>query len=252
MSKYCYYFKFILFVTGQGEKEHLPKMFSSLSQSGICTFKVCEFVGQRRPITSPDRKVRMIRTGKKIPDKDLQKIGFPARKYIDEDRCNRVILIDDLEEDSKNEADEKFSRYRDAFDLALNDKKGRASVHFLVNMLEAYFFADPDALNKALKLEPPVDKYDGDVETIRHPKNRLKKIFSDYRETEHPGLILDSLNLDIVLENPQYCSSLRTCIKWIVDQLKNYPNSQELEALLEFEERFNLKIGELYRVTSNQ
>ncbi|MGK7872386.1 MAG: DUF4276 family protein [Xenococcaceae cyanobacterium] len=251
MSEQCYHFKFILFVTGKGEKQRLSKMFDSLSSSKICTFAVKEFFGQRRPITSQKRLARMAGKGQQIPNRDFEQIGAPARRYIEHDKCNRVILIDDLEKISKDEAIETFHRYRTAFDKALKSKKGRASVHFLVNMLEAYFFAHPDALNIALALKPPVEPHDGDVEAIQNPKSQIKKIFPGYSETKHPELILDLIDLDIVLANPKYCSSLRTCVKWIVNQLKDYPDQEYFDSL-NFEERFHLRTGQLYTVTSSQ
>ena len=48
-----------------------------------------------------------------------------------------------------------------------------ASVHFLVNMLEAYYFAHAAATNGVLGTE--LEDFEGDVESIRHPKNDLKK-----------------------------------------------------------------------------
>ncbi len=246
-----YHFKFILFVTGKGEQQHLPKMFKSLSKSKICSFTVGEFVGQLRPITSPKRIPRMVGTGQQLPNGDFERIGAPARRYIQEDPCHLLMLIDDLEGISEDEAMATFNRYRKALDSGLGNDKRRASVHFLVNMLEAYFFADSNALNSALNLEPPVGPHDGDVEAIQHPKNKLKRIFPAYRETEHPGLILDLLDLDVVLSNPNHCASLRTCIKWIVDQIKTYPNQTYFDEL-NFERRFHLTTDKLYDVTANQ
>ncbi len=252
MSKQCYHFQFILFVTGKGEKEHLPKLFSKLSSSSICTFTVREFLDQRRPITSQNRIARMTRTGQKLPTKDFERIGAPARRYINDDQCNRVLLIDDLEEISKEEAVEKFRRYRAALDAALDSPdRRRASVHFLVNMLEAYFFAQPDAINVALELETPIPSQDIDVESIRNPKSRLRQLFPAYNEIEHAALILDLLELDTILANSIHCSALRTCVKWIVDQLREYPDQAYFDSLT-FEERFHLHDGALYEVTKDQ
>jgi hypothetical protein len=251
MSTLCFHFKFILFVTGKGEKEHLPKMFRSLEKSGICSFDVKEFLGQRRPITAPKRRAEMVKTGKKIPDKDFDQIGAPARRELRANHCARVILIDDLEESGRAQAAEIFLRYRNALDSALGTEKNRASVHFLVNMLEAYFFAHIDALNSALAITPPIEPIDGDVESIPHPKGELKKQFPAYREIEHPAQILDLIDLDIVLGNADYCASLRTCVKWIVAQCKEYPE-QEYFTSLNFEKRFHLRTGQLYAVTDNQ
>lgn len=252
MPKECYYFRFGLFVTGEGEEEHLPKLFSALSQSGICSFYVKRRIPQLRPITSKQRKARMVRTGQIIPDKNFNSIAVPARRYLQADKCNRVILIDDLEWSDKWEPQQMFERYRSVLDAGLSATlKHKASVHFLVIMLEAYFFAHPDALNHALNLAPPVAQHDGDVETIRNPKSRLRQLFPDYNERDHAGLILDRLDLDIVLSNPECCSSLRTCVKWIVDQLKAYPDQETFNAF-NFDERFHLQEGQLYPVTADQ
>jgi len=186
-----------------------------------------------------------------LPNRDFEEIGIPARRYIQANPCYRVILIDDLEGISEVEAIATFNRYRKALDMGLGKHKGLASVHFLVNMLEAYFFADSDALNLALNLDPPVDFDNGDVETIKHPKNKLKEIFPAYRETEHPGLVLDLLDLDVVLSNPDYCASLRTCVKWIVHRIETYADGEYLKKL-DFEGRFHLTTGKLYDVSANQ
>lgn len=56
----CYYFHFGLIVTGKGEREHLPKLFKSLMSSNICTFSVIEFIGQRTPISSEKKILKML------------------------------------------------------------------------------------------------------------------------------------------------------------------------------------------------
>lgn len=219
----CYHFKFVLFVTGRGEEQHLPKLFRQIAASGLCSFVVKEFIGQRRPITSPRRIARMVRSGQKLSKKDFYKFA-PARQYIEADPCNRILFIDDLEASSRDEANEKFSRYRIALDTVLGDKKERASVHFFANMLEAYFFAHPEAVNFALEVDPPIQAYDGDVEAIVHPKDALEEILNKvgkkYDEIESSGMILNYLELEEVLSDPNTCVYLRTCVKWIVDQIR--------------------------------
>jgi hypothetical protein len=208
----CYFFKFGLFVTGEGERNHLPKLFKSLTKSGICSFEVIRFIGQRSPITSDKKKLKMVGSGKTIPDRDVQEIGMPARTYLSENRCAYVLLVDDLEHDRRNQAQEIFNRYRQAFDKILQEEKHRASVHFLVNMLEAYYFADAVAINKVL--ETCLSDYSGDVETIRHPKNELKKLYPGFDEVENGGSILDCLNIEHVLSRRDTCASLRTIFAW--------------------------------------
>ena len=133
----CAYFRFGLIVTGETEEEHLPKLFKSLMATGICTFEVVRRVGQLDAITSEER-LRALGNRKDIPSKEA-KIGLAARRYIEVDDCRFVLLIDDLEYDRKDQAQQVFDRYRLAFDRILNELKHRASVHFLVNMLEAYY-----------------------------------------------------------------------------------------------------------------
>ncbi|MGB1253076.1 MAG: hypothetical protein ACPG8W_20855 [Candidatus Promineifilaceae bacterium] len=250
IDEQCYHFVFILFVTGRGEEKHLPKMFGSIANSGLCSFVVKEFIGQRKPITSQKRTARMVGTGKVVTDKDFAKFA-PARRYISASSCNRILFIDDLEESSRHEVDEKFARYRTVLNTVLGEHKERAAVHFLVNMLEAYFFAHPDAVNIALELEPPLEPYDGDVETIIHPKNRLKKIVPAYNEVDSAGSILEYLDLDEVLSEPKACAFLRTCIKWVVDELRSYPDPATFKNQ-NFDERFHLQVGTLSQTTMSQ
>ena len=159
---------FGLIVTGKGEKEFLPDLFRSVAASGRCTFKVIRRIGQRGPVTSPKRKLRMLGSGKAVPDRDASEIGLPARGFLSShDRY--VLLVDDLEADRSQVMQEVFGRYRAALDTVLSeDQARRAAVHFFVNMLEAYYFADTCAVNDVLDTE--LADFAGDVESIRHPK----------------------------------------------------------------------------------
>jgi len=111
----------------------------------------------------------MVGRGEIIPDKD-EDIGLKARKFLGEGH-DFILLIDDLEHDRAEEAEEVYARYRAALDVMLTPRglESRASVHFLVNMLEAYYFADATAVNSVLGTD--LEDFDGDVETIPHPKN---------------------------------------------------------------------------------
>ena len=51
----CTYFHFGLIITGETEQQHLPKLFKSLMETGICTFEVIRRVGQLGAITSAKR-----------------------------------------------------------------------------------------------------------------------------------------------------------------------------------------------------
>ena len=204
---------FGLIVTGETEAECLPKLFRSLAATGKCSFRVIRRINQRSPISSPKRRLGMVGSGKTIPDKDAQDIGLPARRFLSSD-TSFVVLVDDLEARRAGEAKQVFDRYRLALDTILRpDQTRRASVHFLVNMLEAYYFADGRAVNSVLGTE--IKDWDGDVETIRHPKNELKGLHQGFNEVEHGCRILDALRAAHVLSRRETCASLRTMFGWI-------------------------------------
>src|SRR5690348_13546939 len=160
-----------LLVTGKGEETFLPRLFRSLEAEGHCLFRVSRRVPQLRPMTSERKKQKVVGSGKQIPTRD-QDIGLFARACLTES-YDYVILIDDLEHDFRDQVEAVFRRYRVALDTILGPASlsARASVHFLVNMLEAYYFAHADALNDVL--DTALVDFEGDVETIRHPKNEL-------------------------------------------------------------------------------
>jgi hypothetical protein len=246
----CYFFHFGLIVTGKGEREHLPKLFNSLTATQICNFEVIRFIGQRAPITSAKRKLKMVGEGKIIPDKDATEIGFPARNYLNADKCRFVVLVDDLEHDRRDQAQQVFDRYRQALDTILltADRKSRASVHFLVNMLEAYYFADTKAVNIVLDLNPPLEDHPGDVETIPHPKSELKKQYPGFREVDDGGKILEQLDVEHILSRPDTCASLRTLFAWCSKVLEQYPDYESLSPT----DKYRLNDGILSEITQSQ
>ena len=244
----CYFFNFGLIVTGETEELHLPKLFKSLSISGICNFKVIRRIDQRSSILSEKRKLRMVGKGKIITDKD-EETGLAARKYLSDNKCRFVLLIDDLEHDRRNLAQQVFDRYRLALDTILTEfQKQRASVYFLVPMIEAYYFADAKSVNSALKLEPPIDDFNGDVEAKRNPKADLKRLYPDFDEKDDGGKILDCIDVEHVLSRPDTCASLRTLIKWCIKILRYYPNFESLS----LGDKFCLEHGKLFEVTKKQ
>ena len=245
----CYFFHFGLIVTGRGEREHLPGLFRSLMATGICTFRVIRFIGQRGPITSAKRRLKMVGEGKTIPDKDETEIGIPARKYLSADQCHLVVLVDDLEHNRRAQAQQVFDRYRLALDTVLtDDQKQRTAVHFLVNMLEAYYFADARAVNAVLDLVPPLEDYQGDVEAIPHPKRGLKERYSGFREVEDGGRILEGLDVEHVLSRPDTCAWLRTLFAWCVKVLERHP----LRESLSLSDKYRLRDGILSDITRVQ
>jgi len=131
----CYFFGLI--VTGISEEKHLPKLFRSLTATGICSFEVITRIGQRSPRTSEKRKFDITGTKQPIPKKDDEEISLPAIGYVNRSQCHFVVLIDDLEHNRRDQAQKVFDRYRMALDTTiLKTQGGRASVHFLVNMLQ--------------------------------------------------------------------------------------------------------------------
>ena len=221
------FFQFGLIVTGRGEAEFLPDLFRSLAATGRCSFRVIRRIGQRSPILSPQRRLRMMGSGKQIPSMDEAEIGLPARTFLSSDD-RYVLLIDDLEADRSNDIQQVFDRYRLALDTVLKDQAHRASVHFLVNMLEAYYFAAARAVNAVLGID--LDDFEGDVETIRNPKGRLKGLCPGFDEREHGRLIVERLDVLHVLSRADACCSLRTIFAWIYTAIEE-PDS-EIRSLL--------------------
>lgn len=204
-----------MIVTGETEERCLPDLFRILTSQRTCAFQVIRRVQQRSPIASKKRELKMVGSGKTIPDRDAEQIGLPARRFM-MSGGDCVILVDDLEFDRSPQAEAVFARYRRALDTMLRaDMVDKAAVHFLVNMLEAYYFADADAVNQVLGTD--LQDYDGDVETIRHPKNKLKALHVAFDEKEHGPLIVRKLDVVHILSRPDACAALRTMFAWIAE-----------------------------------
>ena len=212
------FLKFGLIVTGETEEQCLPSLFRILAAKGTCSFEVIRRVGQRSPIRSKKRRRTMVGTGKTIPDRDAEQVGFPTRRYLARSDNNYVLLVDDLEADRRAHIQAVYGRYRLAFEEILPaELVPRVAVHFLVNMLEAYYFADVAAVNGVLGTV--LDDYEGDVETIPHPKNRLKSLHSGFDEKEHGAQIVAQLDVGHVLSRPDSCASLRTMFAWVSEAI---------------------------------
>jgi len=234
------FYRFGLLVTGRGEEQFLPSLMRSLTSTGNCTFQVIGRIHQRSPTTSPKKKLRMVGSGKAIPDKDTSEIGLPARNYLNRHPDSFVILVDDLEYDRRELHRETYERYRAALDNVLPKScHHRASVHFLVHMLEAYYFAHADTINTVLGTDLP--DFDGDVETIRHPKTKLKQAKPGFDELADGRKIVEQLDLDKILDNPETCASLRTPFKWCWRAKRE-----------DYSDRFQLRHGACSPVTKQQ
>ena len=202
-----------LIVTGQTEELCLPDLFRRLTSKGTCSFTVIRRVAQRSPIESSKRKLKMIGTGKVIPSRDEEQIGVPARRFL-RGEGDYVLLVDDLEADRAAMVDGVFRRYRLALTTMLPEQlRPRVAVHFLVNMLEAYYFAHATAVNSVLGTE--LRDYAGDVETIRHPKNELKSLYPGFDEKTHGVEIVQRLEVAHILSREDGCASLRTMFLWV-------------------------------------
>ena len=204
---------FGLIVTGETEKRCLPELFRSMAATRRCSFSVIRRIGQRSPIRSDRRLLKMVGSGKTIPDRDVTEIGLPARNYLSSG-TRYVLLIDDLEAGRSDESQDIFIRYRRTFDTILTPiQSRRASVHFLVNMLEAYYFADSRAVNSVLDTE--LDDYEGDVETIRNPKALMKNLHPGFDTVKDGCRIIGRLTIPHVLSRKDACASLRTLFAWV-------------------------------------
>ena len=232
------YSRFGLIVTGECEEAHLPHLFRCLMAAGNCTFNIVRRIRQRDS-RGPRRELKMVGEGKKIPDRDQNEIGIPVRIFLNNNQDSFVLLIDDLEQNRRKEVENILKRYRTALDVMLLDRKRRASVHFLANMLEAYFYADPKSVKEALGLE--LEEFKGDVEDIRNPKADLKKVFPGYNEIRDGGEVLRRLDAESVLSDPGTCAFLRTLFAWCTRALRK-----------DFTDKFQLRNGNMSDVTGIQ
>ena len=247
-SPRCAYFRFGLIVTGDTEWEHLPKLFKSLMATGICHFEVIQKIDQLDPRTSNRRRrsLVVVGTNRPIPLKDWEEIGRPARDYVNQSGCHFVILIDDLEYNRRNKEQKVFDRYNEALDTVPTALKHRASMHFLVNMLEAYYFADVKTTNAVLGISL-LDR-GNDVETIRNPKSDLRKEYQGFREIDDGGRILDQIDIEHILSRPDACASLRTLFAWCVKVLAKYSDYD----CADLDDKYRLHDGILSVVTGTQ
>ncbi|NET01539.1 MAG: DUF4276 family protein [Sphaerospermopsis sp. SIO1G1] len=182
-----------------------------------------------------------------LPHQD-QNIFLQARTFLAKNQCRYVLVIDDLEKDRIDIALQVFQRYREALDTLSPEQKKRASVHFLVNMIEAYYFADAQAINTVLGTD--LKYHLEDVEKITHPKNRLKKLHPGFDEKEDGGEIIKRLRIEHILSRSDACASLRTLFYWCYKVLQKYP---QLDVLEDFSvEKYHFHDGILSDITRHQ
>lgn len=238
-----------LVVTGHGE----AKCASSVIGKIFGTFHA---IKPLEPIRADQRPRQTIRTTSGRSSGQFDK-DVPTKRHLEvirelgkrlADPAVICILIDDLEGGERTVAVAHFEYYRRMLnDIPAVNVTARSSAHFLVNMLEAYFFHDVEATNRVIEgLE--LGRHDGDVEDISHPKDALKNEIKQrigqnrgYRETEDAVKIVRHLNLETVLADPDQCRSLRTLVAWCWEQIGQ-----------ERTDRFQLKDGAYWEVTASQ
>jgi Domain of unknown function (DUF4276) len=223
------YGKFGLWVTGKAEEKFMPSFLRALTSDHGCGFRVVRRIPQRSPRTSKKRRLSVVGTDKKIPTLDVEEIGLPVRNFLRDNPNSFAILVDDLEHGRRDLQQEIYERYRAAVDSVIpKHLRGRVSVHFLVYMLEAYYLAHAEAVNKALGSD--LKDHSGDVEEIRNPKGQLKAIKPDFDEVADGKRIVALLDLDHVLKDPNTCASLRTLVKWCI-LARQVPLTDRFQAL---------------------
>jgi hypothetical protein len=163
----------------------------------------------------------MVGTGKRLPTKDEEEIGLPALMFLRKYPGSYAMVVDDLEGSRRGIANDVFARYRTALDEALRPSalQSRAAAHFLVNMLEAYYFADAKAVNSVAGIEVIAADHPTDVEQIGHPKRELKRLWPEFDEKQHGEEILRRLDTEHVLSRPTECCWLRAMFAWCVSRL---------------------------------
>jgi hypothetical protein len=219
----CSHCKFGLIVTGAGEREFVPQLFRSLTERAGCSFKVLRKIGQRSAMGKA-RRLKMVGQNKIIPDRDCDEIGLPARRFLQNQPCHFVIVLDDVEHDRRHQIADVFGRYRAALETMLRPEDySRAAVHFFSNMIEAYYLAHSDAVNSAVGKNVLDADHEGDVEAIRHPKDALKRLAKRcdiaFDEKAHGAAIVSRIDVDHVLSRPNSCAFLRALFAWCVRQL---------------------------------
>ncbi len=208
-----------LIVTGEGEERFLEYLFRTIMSRANCKFEVIRRFPQLSPITSP-KKLKVTGADHPVMSRD-EELGLAAWGYLRRYPCSLVVVIDDLEGARRDIAPRVFQRYRSALDSVLQTAgcSNRAAVHFLVNMLDAYYFADVKAVNAVAGSEVLTEDYPTDVEDIGHPKGQLRAVWRDFHEIHHGERIVKALDLEHVLSRSEECRWLRSLFGWCVDSL---------------------------------
>ncbi len=210
-----------LIVTGRGEEQFIHDLFNrALRRKANCLFSVVGRVPQLSPPTSPRKRIKTTGASREEESWD-ERIGLMAHGFLRRYPDSLVILLDDMEHDRRSGIDGVFARYRDALNsvLAPPAMTHLAAVHFLKNMLEAYYLAHATAVNTVAGAVVLRADHPDDVENIRDPKADLSRLWPrKFREIEDGSKIVRALDLAHVLARPEECCWLRSIVAWCLDR----------------------------------
>ncbi len=236
------FFNILPIVTGEGEELFIDSFLRSLMDTGKCCFVKARRVGQLTPRTA-QRRLQMIQSGKLLTNRQ-EELGLIARRFLSGGEDRLVILVDDLEA-REPQLQDVFDMYRTALNSMLDSLgfSDRASVQFMVRMVEAYYFNDVHSINEVLDLD--IQDEDDDPELLTHPKAKLKQLCNaagrSFDEKCDGFAIAKRLDLPKVLSNPSTCKSLRSLFKWCSRRIDDVDS-----------ERFQLVAGIVCEVTGSQ
>lgn len=212
--------RFQIYVSGRGEEIGITDFFRELISTGSCVFVgKPKFFKQIAPKSNQSKRLDRAKptitgTTKPAPDKRIEHFGLPTRSFLSADKANRVLLIDDLED---HDPKDKLLLLRSYFDPVLDDfQKKRVGIFFLVPMVEAYFLADFQAINKICGTN--FKQFQGDPELVGK-KGNIKSEFLEYNEVAHAPEIMKQICLKTVLSNPSTCCWLRSLVDWCLEQM---------------------------------
>lgn len=248
--------EFIIAVTGHAEVDCVPILLRRVLPEWACGAQIEKV---RRVPQRPRLRIRGRKGGQLIEGMDdHQRLVREVPKLLGGGKARFFVWIDDLEsgEDRQN-PQPHFNYYRELMDGGIHEPlRSRCSIHFLANMLEAYFLADTAAVNQ-VDISPSgqsgqpqflsLADHSGDCESIKNPKAVLKDAVnqecptSKFDEIAHGHAIVRKLNLDHILSNPQTCRALRTLVAWCWEAIGE-PRS----------DKFRLTDGVYWDITAGQ
>lgn len=220
-----------LIVTGKLETLHLQTCFQrNLCQAGArCSFRLIRRGPQLAAPTSEKKRLRIKKNApgdgvsSQLADID-EEIALQARRDLHSDPNLSILWVDDIEHDRRHNAVAQYDRLRNAVDEILPESmRPRAGIHFFVNMLEAYYFADARIINAMFGTS--VANCTGDCEDIRHPKGELDAIQRAaqirVKELDRGRELLRKVDFASVLGDPNKCRALRTLVAWCWERAGN-------------------------------